>query len=306
MAVQMEMPVNGDPVIHREVHSDALRPALARRSLRLTSAPYAHFTHIFYLEEGQARLESEGIQHELSGPALAILPSETKLMVVIEAGASGNLVGFSPSLFDEAIGDHAETHSLRMFFTQMTWQESLDRNEAARQAPLINGLSSELADDGHGSRMAASALLRLILLSTWRMCGGEDIAYTGKTNAGDILQRFRQLVESHFAKQKPVSFYAGQLGITTDQLHSICRRTLTRTPIQLLHERLTREAKLRLERSALSVHDISDSLGFHDPTYFSHYFKRQTGLSPAAYRLQARPLDESSNGAASASYADWP
>ncbi|MHB0950916.1 MAG: AraC family transcriptional regulator [Allorhizobium sp.] len=298
--------MNGDPVIHREVRSDALRPALARRSLRLTSVPYAHFTHIFYLEEGQAKLELEGIQHELSGPALVIHPPDARLMVVIEAGASGHLVGFSPSLFEEAIGDHAETNSLRMFFTRMTRGENLDRSEAARQAPLVNALASELADDGHGSRMAASALLRLILLSTWRICGAEDIAYTGKANAGDILQRFRQLVESHFAMQKPVSFYAGQLGITTDRLHSICRRNLTKTPIQLLHERLTREAKLRLERSTLSVHDISDSLGFHDPTYFSHYFKRQTGLSPAAYRLRARPLDESSNGAASASYADWP
>ena len=302
----MQIPVNGDPVIHREVRSDALRPALARRSLLLTSAPYAHFTHIFHLEEGQARLESAGIQHELSGPALAILPPDARLVVVIEAGASGHLVGLSPSLFDEAIGDHAETHSLRMFFTRMTWRENLGRNEAPRLSPLINGLASELADDGHGSRMAASALLRLILVSTWRICGGEDIAYTGKANAGDIMQRFRQLVESHFARQKPVSFYSGQLGITTDRLHSICRRTLAKTPIQLLHERLTREAKLRLERSALSVHAISDSLGFHDPTYFSHYFKRQTGLSPAAYRQQSRPLDEGSDGAASASYADWP
>jgi len=304
--MQMEMPMNGDPVIHREVRSDALGPALAQRSLRLSSALYVDFTHIFYLEGGQARLETEGVQHEISGPALAILPPDAELMVVIEAGASGHLVGFSPSLFEEAIGDHAETHSLRMFFARMTWQESLDRNEAARQAPLINGLTSELADDGHGSRMAASALLRLILLSTWRICGAEDIAYTGKANPGDILQRFRQLVESHFAQQRPVSFYAGQLGITTDRLHSICRRNLAKTPIQLLHERLTREAKLRLKRSTLNVHDISDSLGFHDPTYFSHYFKRQTGMSPAAYRLQARLLDESSSGTTSASYADWP
>ncbi|MFA7416468.1 MAG: AraC family transcriptional regulator [Rhizobium sp.] len=298
--------MNGDPVIHRDVRSDALRPALARRSLRLTSAPYVDFLHIFYLEEGQARLETDGFQRELSGPALAILPPDAKLMVVIEAGASGHLVGTSCSLFEEAIGDHAETNSLRVFFTRTTWRESLNRGEAARQATLINGLASELADDGHGSRMAASALLRLFLLSTWRICGAEDVARAGKANPGDILQRFRQLVESHFARQRPVSFYAGQLGITTDRLHSICRRNLAKTPIQLLHERLTREAKLRLKRSTLSVHDISDSLGFHDPTYFSHYFKRQTGLSPAAYRLQARQLDESSNGAASASYADWP
>ena len=66
------------------------------------------------------------------------------------------------------------------------------------------------------------------------------------------------------------------------------------------------EAKLRLERSARNIQEISDSLGFRDPTYFSHFFKRKTGLSPAGYREMARVSSGSENGVLSSGYADWP
>ncbi len=62
---------------------------------------------------------------------------------------------------------------------------------------------------------------------------------------------------------------------------------------------------MRLERSARTVQEISDGLGFRDPTYFSHFFKKKTGFSPAAYRDFARK-SEVSEGTLSSGYADWP
>ena len=69
---------------------------------------------------------------------------------------------------------------------------------------------------------------------------------------------------------------------------------------------MVQEAKLRLERSARNIQEISDSLGFRDPTYFSHFFKRKTGLSPAGYREIARASAGSENSMLSSGYADWP
>jgi AraC family transcriptional activator of pobA len=39
----------------------------------------------------------------------------------------------------------------------------------------------------------------------------------------------------------------------------------------------------------MPVKDIAEALGFSDPAYFTRFFKRQTGLSPAAFRTRARP-----------------
>lgn len=88
-------------------------------------------------------------------------------------------------------------------------------------------------------------------------------------------------------------------------VHAICQRTLKRPPLELVHDRLVQEAKLRLERGARSIQEISDSLGFRDPANFSHFFKRKAGVSPAKYRALA--IGASGPAAAmSSGYYEWP
>ena len=55
----------------------------------------------------------------------------------------------------------------------------------------------------------------------------------------------------------------------------------------LLHARLGREAARRLVHIAAPVSKLAFELGFEDPAYFCRFFKRQTGLSPRAYRVRA-------------------
>ena len=81
---------------------------------------------------------------------------------------------------------------------------------------------------------------------------------------------------------------------------------LSRSPIELVHDRVVQEAKLRLERSARSVQEISYGLGFRDPANFSHFFKRKTGVSPARYRALARDATSGPMIPLSSSYYDWP
>ena len=52
--------------------------------------------------------------------------------------------------------------------------------------------------------------------------------------------------------------------------------------------------------------EIAETLGFRDATYFSHFFKRQTGLPPADYRRRTRISGDEQRAAITATYADWP
>jgi AraC family transcriptional activator of pobA len=46
------------------------------------------------------------------------------------------------------------------------------------------------------------------------------------------------------------------------------------------------EAKRDLVYTVISIHQVSDSLGFSEPSYFSRFFKRGTGQSPKQFRIQ--------------------
>ena len=40
----------------------------------------------------------------------------------------------------------------------------------------------------------------------------------------------------------------------------------------------------------MTIKEVSELLGFADPAYFTRFFKRQMGMSPKDFRLQALHL----------------
>lgn len=291
--------------IHHRLRCSSLAPALARRSMRITAPPYGHFAHLLVLSAGLWRLRSPARDDLVLGPAVAILPPQKDLWLHIEAGSAGHLLGLADTHLAEIVEEHPEGHGLRLLLSQEITRQDVELAEIEALAPLLGGLSGELERE-HPSTMASIAFLQLLLLRIWRLTGADGSPFARPAKTGDILQRFRHLVESHFEEQRPIRFYAEQLGITADRLHSLCSKALGRTPIELVHERTIREAKIKLERSPRSIHGIAESLGFHDPTYFSHFFKRKTGLSPAAYRQSIVRSEGTMTQEEPASYADWP
>ncbi len=296
-----------DGGIHHHARGEWREPSLSHRRIRFQKGLYTDFHHFFLLTEGEGELHfDDGEHHAVHGPALAFLPPQARCEVSIAAGAQAYLIGASPQVMVDAIGDKVESYSLRIFIEQLKLIEEPDALSVGEISPLISGFVRELGDPLRASWMVVSAYMRLILMAVWRISGGEKTEQRGRGESGTILQRYRQLVEVWFRQHRPISDYAEELGVTADRLHSICQRALGRAPIQLLHERVVQEAKLRLERSARNIQEISDSLGFRDPTYFSHFFKRKTGLSPAGYRAIARASAGSENSVLSSGYADWP
>ena len=103
-----------------------------------------------------------------------------------------------------------------------------------------------------------------------------------------------------------MSRYAEELSVDYDRLHRICKREIGRTPAELVHERLTAEAKARLERTGHPLKRIAADLGFADATRFSHFFKRRTEMSPGAFRAVVSRPDGEDLVSLKQGFADWP
>jgi AraC-like DNA-binding protein len=297
--------MNNDTAIHHDARGDAIEPAISQRVIRIGRQPQRWFHHLVFLAAGTVTLPRDETPTTIHGPALIFFPPSEGESITISAGAHGFLIGASPEVIGEAIGDHAESPSLRLFSSGFSITDGLEKVQRAEIEPLFQGFISEL-QDGRASRMVASAYMRLILMAAWRLSGADERSAAEASGTGPILQRFRQLVEANFRQHRSIGDYAAELGISTDRLHAICQRTLARSPLELVHDRLVQEAKLRLERAARSVQDISDSLGFRDPANFSHFFKRKTGVSPAKYRALAASATGAASIPLSSGYYEWP
>lgn len=108
-----------------------------------------------------------------------------------------------------------------------------------------------------------------------------------KTNVSrheQLANGFKLLVEKHFKTYRTVNEYANKLNVSSKHLSEVVSNTLGRSPLQIIHDILLLEAKVQLGSTNKSVSEIAYYLKFDDPSHFTHFIKRRTGLSPLELR----------------------
>lgn len=98
------------------------------------------------------------------------------------------------------------------------------------------------------------------------------------------LMKFVNLLEQHFTQHYSVSEYASFLNRSSRTLSDLTAQQLSKTPSQMIQERVVLEAQRMLVHSSSNINQISYQLGFEDPSYFVKYFKKHTRLSPSDFR----------------------
>lgn len=100
----------------------------------------------------------------------------------------------------------------------------------------------------------------------------------------DIFRRFITLVNEHGKREHNVSFYADKLYLTSRYLGTVIRETSGQTVMQWINQAIILEAKVLLKHSDMLIFQIADELNFPNPSFFSKFFKRMTGMTPAEYQ----------------------
>jgi len=136
------------------------------------------------------------------------------------------------------------------------------------------------------TRLALHSLVSFLLIQISRLSAKEAESTAVNNDDLQIFRRFSDLIEEHFREHWHLPEYTGRLGISESRLHQICQRVSNRSPKKLTHDRIMQETKRLLIFSNLSSSDICYQLGFSDPAYFSHFFKRHTGVTAKRYRSQ--------------------
>lgn len=99
-----------------------------------------------------------------------------------------------------------------------------------------------------------------------------------------LVLAFRQLVDQRAARAHGVGEYATVLGASTAHLTRLCKRHLGCTAKEVIESRLEVLARRALLFSERSAAQVAAHLGFRDPSYFTRFFRRRTGVTPARFR----------------------
>ena len=104
-------------------------------------------------------------------------------------------------------------------------------------------------------------------------------------NQEEIFQRFISLVNAYSKRERNVSFYADKLCLTPRYLNTVIRQASQQTVMDWINQSIILEAKVLLKHSNRLVYQISDELNFPNPSFFSKFFKRMTGMTPHEYQF---------------------
>lgn len=126
--------------------------------------------------------------------------------------------------------------------------------------------------------------LLILLLRIARQHPGRGLNDADLPGPRTTYRLFRRELESTFASQRSLRYYAARLGYSQSTLSRACLAVEGRPAKQVIDRRVGLEAQRLLAHSAASVAEIAHQLGFSETTNFVKFFRRMTGRTPRAFR----------------------
>ena len=99
-----------------------------------------------------------------------------------------------------------------------------------------------------------------------------------------MFEALIKLVKDNHNSERMVGFYADKLCVTPKYLSKIVREVSGRSAPEWIDGFVIMSAKSMLKYSDMTVKEISIELNFPNQSFFSKFFKSQTGLTPNEYR----------------------
>jgi len=109
----------------------------------------------------------------------------------------------------------------------------------------------------------------------------------------EIAHQFLQVLDKHLTELKTgqvdksfeLNDIAERLFIVPNHMSDIVREVLGKSPCSIYEQKLVIISKEMLETSTRSITEIARTLDY-DPSNFTKFFKKYTGLTPTQYRNQ--------------------
>jgi AraC-like DNA-binding protein len=250
------------------------------------------FYDVMLVTAGRGRVELDSRGHRLApGRVFFTAPGQARRLFV--RGLDGWCLFFEGAFVADFLADPLFLNRLHFFHDPAAPPLRLKAPEARAVAQRLGAMRNEIRRARADSPQWLRAGLFEVLVRLNR-------AYALQRGLGPLADppplvlRLRDLVERHFRETHAVAAYARRLKVTPGHLSWLTRRHLGQSAGAVLRARVVTEARRLLAFGDDDVAAVAATLGFADPAYFSRFFRRETGISPAAFRRAQRPAQSAS------------
>lgn len=169
---------------------------------------------------------------------------------------------------------------------RMSMQLTPDQTELLKEHFRMLALSTSVNTvENPFTRNIAQSLITAIIFQILEFSSADSMGTSGSRSRGNTyVNNFMQLLRTHFATERSLSFYADRLCISPKYLSLIVKEATGLTATEWIDRHVILEAKNLLRYSGKNIQQIAYTLNFRNQSAFGKFFKNQTGCSPSEFR----------------------
>jgi len=273
------------PGLPQELELVGIRQLFNKNADILTTSHRAGFYHILWFQKGSPTHIVDFNPIRIKPNTILFLNKDVVQRFDTKGRFDGKALLFTENFFCKTEQNTQFIRSTVLFNDLFTVSQIQVTKSNVVFAELFQQMETELATtkDNFQSEILRNLLYNILLYSE-RERRNQDFTKIKKSADLDYLILFKDLLENQFHKQKLVSNYAEQLGITEKRLNQATSKVLDKSPKQMIDERIMLEAKRLLSHTNKSIKEIGFELGFDEPTNFLKYFRKHQNLTPVEFR----------------------
>lgn len=253
----------------------------------LTTSFRTGFYHVIWFKKGSPNFLVDFKPIEIIPNTILFLTKDTVQRLGKNIYFEAKAILFTDSFFCKTENDATFLRSSILFSDLFSHAQINLQENASMFLSLFRLMEMEVENERDISQDAIlKNLLHSFLLLSERERRKQDFIEIKKGVNLDYVLLFKDLLEANYRKLKKASEYADKISITNKQLNHATSKILDRSPKQIINERVMLEAKRLLAHTHESVKEIGFKLGFQEPTNFTKYFRKHTGLTPVEFREQ--------------------
>jgi AraC-like DNA-binding protein/mannose-6-phosphate isomerase-like protein (cupin superfamily) len=251
--------------------------------------PHRHdFFEVLYLSKGSGFHVIDGNKYDIQPPCVFFMSPGQAHKIEFSSDIEGFIFIFTSEFY--LINQTNQNRLIEFpFFFRIRQENRPLVLESKEDVVFLEGLFRKgIAEiekgDGYSIDLLRSVLDLILTSCAVLYKTDENLLSKGKGHI--VVKKFFQLVEENYQKNLPVNEYANQMAITPNHLTQTVNKLTGKTSSQIIKAKQLLEIKRLLVHTNLSVTEIANRLNFPDQSYFTKFFKRETGSTPLQYRAK--------------------
>lgn len=240
------------------------------------------FYNLIFFTEGSGRHFIDFNWFPVQQNTLVYLTKEQVNAFDFSENLNGFCIVFTEDYFVDCFANLSKNFVFRLFNPQL-FSPILQIPKESDFNDYFNLLQKEYNSKNTFNQKNIIDSLFTILISKAENIKQNQTFYIKDSSQISVFKKFISLIENNLSKSRNASFYANELAITYKHLNSICKDLVNKTAKNVIDDYIILQAKRSLINSSIKSTELAYSLGFEDPTNFTKYFKKNTGLTPNSF-----------------------